>query len=196
MNAFITFCRQNTRQNDEKETHLLGIKNPKNIRVLEKFNLKSGQPVVCVIESFTIIAFYLIANDGELHQVYGSLDFLFEIEEIDDFCLINLQKYNYINYTLIEIFKCLSRDESKIYCELFEAFEETIFYNILHTESDLLKIKNFIKKEISKLDINLLVKTRLLKSLSIMKVPNNKILKKKIDVDLNGYTIKINTMLT
>jgi U3 small nucleolar ribonucleoprotein component len=107
-----------------------------------------------------------------------------------------LQKYNYINYTLIEIFKCLSRDESKIYCELFEAFEETIFYNILHTESDLLKIKNFIKKEISKLDINLLVKTRLLKSLSIMKVPNNKILKKKIDVDLNGYTIKINTMLT
>ena len=164
--------------------------------MLEKFNLKSGQPIVCVIESFTIIAFYLIANDGELHQVYGSLDFLFEIEEIDDFCLINLQKYNYINYTLIEIFKCLSRDESKIYCELFEAFEETIFYNILHTESDLLKIKNFIKKEISKLDINLLVKTRLLKSLSIMKVPNNKILKKKIDVDLNGYTIKINTMLT
>ena len=40
MNAFITFCRQNTRQNDEKETHLLGIKNPKNISVLEKFNLK------------------------------------------------------------------------------------------------------------------------------------------------------------
>ena len=109
MNAFITFCRQNTRQNDEKETHLLGIKNPKNISVLEKFNLKSGQPIVCVIESFTIIAFYLIANDGELHQVYGSLDFLFEIEEIDDFCLINLQKYNYIKYTLIEIFKCLSK---------------------------------------------------------------------------------------
>lgn len=196
MNAFITFCRQTTRQNNEKEIHLLGIKNPKNISVLEKFNLRSGQPVVCVIESFTIVAFYLIANDGELHQVYGSLDFLFEIEEIDDFCLINLQKYNYINYTLIEIFKCLSRDESKIYCDLFETLEESIFYNLLHTESDFLKIKNFIKKEISKLDINLLVKTRLFKSLSIMKSPNNKILKKKIDVDLNGYTIKINTLLT
>jgi hypothetical protein len=107
-----------------------------------------------------------------------------------------LQKYNYINYTLIEIFKCLSRDESKIYCELFEAFEETIFYNILHTESDLLKIKNFIKKEINKLDISILLKTRMFKTLSVVKSPNNKILKKKIDVDLHGYTIKINTILT
>lgn len=196
MNAFITFCRQITRQNNEKEIHLLGIKNPKNISVLEKFNLRSGQPIVCVIESFTIVAFYLIANDGELHQVYGSLDFLFEIEEIDDFCLINLQKYNYINYTLIEIFKCLSRDEAKIYSDVFELLEETIFYNLLHTESDFLKIKNFIKKEINKLDVDLLVKTRLQKALSVTKLPNNKILKKKIDVDLYGYAIKINTLLT
>jgi hypothetical protein len=196
MNAFITFCRQNAKQSIEKEIHLLGIKNPKNISVLEKFNLRSGQPIVCVIESFRIIAFYLITNDGELHQIYGSLDFLFEIEEIDDFCLINLKKYNYINYTLLELFKCISREESKIYSDLFESFEETIFYNLLHTESDFLKIKNFIKKEINKLDISILLKTRMFKTLSVVKSPNNKILKKKIDVDLHGYTIKINTMLT
>ena len=196
MNAFITFCRQTIRQNDGKEIHLLGIKNPKNISVLEKFNLRSGQPIVCVIESFTIVAFYLISNSGELHQVYGSLDYLFEIDEIDDFCLINLQKYNYINYLLLEIFKCISKDEAKIYSDVFEKLEETIFYNLLHTESDFLKIKNFLKKEIYKIDLSDLVKVRILKSLSTAKNPNNKILKKKIDVDLYGYNIKINTMIT
>lgn len=196
MNAFITFCRQTIRQNNEKEIHLLGIKNPKNISVLEKFNLRSGQPIVCVIESFTIVAFYLISNSGELHQVYGSLDYLFEIDEIDDFCLINLQKYNYINYLLLEIFKCISKDEAKIYSDVFEKLEETIFYNLLHTESDFLKIKNFLKKEIYKIDLSDLVKVRILKSLSTAKNPNNKILKKKIDVDLYGYNIKINTMIT
>lgn len=195
MNAFITFCRQNTRQNNEKEIHLLGIKNPKNVCVLEKFNLRSGQPVVCVIESSTIIAFYLISNSGDLHQVHGSLDYLFEIEEIDDFCLINLQKYNYINYLLLEIFKCISKDEAKIYSDLFEKLEETIFYNLLHTESDFPKIKNFIKKEILRLDLSELVRLRILKSLYNVKNPNNKILKKKIDVDLYGYNIKINTMI-
>ena len=41
-----------------------------------------------------------------------------------------------------------------------------------------------------------LLKTRMFKTLSVVKSPNNKILKKKIDVDLHGYTIKINTMLT
>lgn len=196
MNAFITFCRQTIRQNNEKEIHLLGIKNPKNISVLEKFNLRSGQPIVCVIESFTIVAFYLISNSGELHQVYGSLDYLFEIDEIDDFCLINLQKYNYINYLLLEIFKCISKDEAKIYSDVFEKLEETIFYNLLHTESDFLKIKNFLKKEIYKINLSDLVKVRILKSLSTAKNPNNKILKKKIDVDLYGYNIKINTMIT
>jgi hypothetical protein len=195
MHAFITFCRQYVRQNNLTEIHLLGIKNPKNISVLEKYNLRSGQPIVCVIESSQIVAFYLIANDGELFQVYGSLDFLFEIEEIDDFCLVNLQKYNYINYSLLEIFKCLSKEESKLYADIFENLEETIFYNLLHTESDFLKIKNFIKKEIAKLDISLQIKTRLLKSLSIIKNPNNKIIKKKIDVDLNGYSIGINTFI-
>jgi hypothetical protein len=71
MHAFITFCRQNVKQNNLTEIHLLGIKNPKNIGVLDKFNLRSGQPVVCVIESSQIVAFYLIANNGELFQVYG-----------------------------------------------------------------------------------------------------------------------------
>jgi len=189
MNAFITFCRQNA-----NEIHLLGIKNPKNIAVLEKYSLKSGQPIVCVIESFRIIAFYLISNNGDLNQVYGSLDYLFEIEEIDDFCLINLQKYNYINYSLLEIFKCLSKEEAKLYSNIFEKFEETIFYNLLHTQSDFLKIKNFIKKEINKLSLDETIRIRLLRSLLVMKAPNSKILKKKIDVDLYGYNIKINTL--
>ena len=97
--------------------------------------------------------------------------------------------------SLLEIFKCISKDEAKIYSELFEKLEETIYYNLLHTESDFLKIKNFMKKEILKLDLPELVKLRISKSLTNVKNPNNKILKKKIDVDLYGYNIKINTMI-
>ena len=39
------------------------------------------------------------------------------------------------------------------------------------------------------------LKNRLLTSLNITKNPNNKILKKKIDVDLSGYSIDINTLV-
>jgi hypothetical protein len=39
------------------------------------------------------------------------------------------------------------------------------------------------------------IKSRLLSKLDTMKNPQNKILKKKIDIDLSGYSININTFV-
>ena len=75
MNAFLTFSRHKN-----EEIHLLGIKNPENVSVLSSFKLRSGQPVLCVIEKLNIIAFYLVDDEGELYQVYGDKDYLFDID--------------------------------------------------------------------------------------------------------------------
>lgn len=190
MNAFLTFSRHKN-----EEIHLLGIKNPENISVLSSFKLRSGQPVLCVIEKLNIIAFYLVDDEGELYQVYGDKDYLFDINEIDDFCLINLSKYNYIRNLLMNMFDCISISEAIEYANIFEDLEDLIFYNYLHTQINNISLKNAIKKEIKKSILKFEIKSRLLSHLDTMKNPQNKILKKKIDIDLSGYSIYINTLI-
>jgi hypothetical protein len=190
MNAFLTFSRHKN-----EEIHLLGIKNPENVSVLSSFKLRSGQPVLCVIEKLNIIAFYLVDDEGELYQVYGDKDYLFDINEIDDFCLINLSKYNYIRNLLMNMFDCISISEAIEYANIFEDLEDLIFYNYLHTQINNISLKNAIKKEIKKSILKFEIKSRLLSHLDTMKNPQNKILKKKIDIDLSGYSIYINTLI-
>ena len=50
-------------------------------------------------------------------------------------------------------------------------------------EIEIFKIKQFIAKEIKKSELSIELKNRLLISLNLTKNPNNKILKKKIDVN-------------
>jgi len=190
MNAFLTFSRHKN-----EEIHLLGIKNPENVSVLSSFKLRSGQPVLCVIEKLNIIAFYLVDDEGELYQVYGDKDYLFDINEIDDFCLIKLSKYNYIRNLLMNMFDCISISEAIEYANIFEDLEDLIFYNYLHTEINNISLKNAIKKEIKKSILKFEIKSRLLSHLDTVKNPQNKILKKKIDIDLSGYSIYINTLI-
>jgi len=190
MNAFLTFSRHKN-----EEIHLLGIKNPENVSVLSSFKLRSGQPVLCVIEKLNIIAFYLVDDEGELYQVYGDKDYLFDINEIDDFCLINLSKYNYIRNLLMNMFDCISISEAIEYANIFEDLEDLIFYNYLHTQINNISLKNAIKKEIKKSILKFEIKSRLLSHLDTVKNPQNKILKKKIDIDLSGYSIYINTLI-
>ena len=109
--------------------------------------------------------------------------------------LKNLQKYNLIKYYVSQVFQCLSIQEAKHNSEKFELLEEKIFYNLLHIEIEIFKIKQFIAKEIKKSELSIELKNRLLISLNLTKNPNNKILKKKIDVDLSGYSIDINTLV-
>jgi uncharacterized protein YaaW (UPF0174 family) len=93
------------------------------------------------------------------------------------------------------MFDCISISEAIEYVNIFEDLEDLIFYNYLHTEINYISLKNAIKKEIKKSMLKFEIKSRLLSKLDTMKNPQNKILKKKIDIDLSGYSININTFV-
>ena len=190
MKAYLTFARRK-----EEDVHMLGVDNPTNICDILFANLKSGQPIIPILFNNKIIALYILDVEGNLYQIIGETDLLFELDELNDLSMKNLQKYNLIKYFVSQIFQCLSIQEAKHNSEKFELLEEKIFYNLLHVEIELFKIKPFIAKEIKKSELSIDLKNRLLTSLNVTKNPNNKILKKKIDVDLSGYTININTLV-
>ena len=190
MKAYLTFVRKK-----ENDVHMLGIDNPVNICDVLFIELKSGQPIISIIKNNRIVAFYILDVEGNLYQLVGDIDYLFDLSDLTDLSLINLQKYNLIKYFVSNIFQCLSIQEAKYYSEVFELLEEKIFYNLLHIEVSLYRIKILIAKEIVKSELSDELKIRLLASLKQTKNPNKKILKKKIDVDLSGYSIKINALV-
>lgn len=189
MKAYLTFARRK-----DEDVHMLGIDNPENICDLLFVNLKSGQPILPIIKNNKIIAFYLLDIEGNLHQLYGDIDYLFELDNLLDLTIINLNKYNLIKYFVSNMFQCLSIQEAKYNLEKFECLEEKIFYDLLHIEVEYYRIKQMIAREISKSDIDDNFKLRFLTSLKQTKNPNKKTLNKKIDIDLSGYSIYINSL--
>ena len=99
MNAYLTFIRKT-----DNNLHMLGIKNPKNIDDLQKYNLISGQPVLCVLSNNQIESLYVISRNGNIFQVYGEQDNLFSLDFLTDMSSINVKKYNGIGYYLQMIF--------------------------------------------------------------------------------------------
>jgi hypothetical protein len=190
MKAYLTFTRRK-----ENDVHMLGIENPSNINDILFADLRSGQPILPIIVNNKIVALYIIDVEGNLYQIVGEIDHLFSLDQLIDLSLKNLQKYNLIKYFVSQIFQCLSIQEARHNSEIFECLEEKIFYNLLHIEIELYKIKLAIVKEIKKSELSNELKNRLLSSLNKTKNPNNKILKKKIDVDLSGYSINVNTLI-
>lgn len=190
MKAYLTFARRR-----EDDVHMLGIENPSNICDILFVGLKSGQPILPIISNNKIVAFYILDIEGNMYQIVGDTDLLFELDQLTDLSLINLQKYNLIKYFVSHVFECLSIQEAKHNSDIFELLEEKIFYNLLHIEIELYKIKPAIIKEIKKSELPNSLKDRLLSCLSQTKNPNKKILNKKIDVDLSGYSIYINTLI-
>ena len=190
MNAYLTYVRKN-----ENYIHLLGLKNSANIFILNSLNLISGQPVIVVIQNNIILSLYSIDDSGDLLQIFGTIDHLFELDKLYDLSFKNIKKYNFIRNILIEAFLCLSIEESKYNKNLLEDLENKIFYNFLHINADLFEIKKFIIKEIKKSDLDCNLKIRLLDKIQYNKNNRRKILKKKIDVDLSGYGININTLI-
>jgi hypothetical protein len=190
MKAYLTFTRKK-----ENDVHMLGIENPSNINDILFADLRSGQPILPIIVNNKIVALYIIDVEGNLYQIVGEIDHLFSLDQLIDLSLKNLQKYNLIKYFVSQIFQCLSIQEARHNSEIFECLEEKIFYNLLHIEIELYKIKLAIVKEIKKSELSNELKNRLLSSLNKTKNPNNKILKKKIDVDLSGYSINVNTLI-
>lgn len=185
--AFLTFIR---RKNDDYS--FLAIENPSNLISTKECFLRSGQPVIVIKENEKLLGLYLIGNNAELFQVYGDEDFLFFMKTLNDLSLLNIKKYNFIKHILIEIFYELSIQESKQYKDIFESFEENIFYTTLHTELENKNIKNVVVKELKKLEIPHSIKTRMLDKITKLKNISENYLRKKIDVDLAGYGIYIN----
>jgi hypothetical protein len=190
MKAYLTFVRKNA-----KDIHMLGIKNPDNIQTLEQSNLISGQPVISIIENENIVALYLIKINGELFQIKGSIDFLFDLKEMSDISTINVKKYNAIRYYLINTFYNLSMKEFSLYEKQLDKLENEIFYSYLHTDFEISQLKTILIREINRSDLSYYMKKRLISQLRNIKMPSKKILRKKIDIDLSGYTIYINTFV-
>ena len=190
MKAFLTFIRK-----CDQDIHMLGIKNPNNVSFLEEINLISGQPVVSVLENDVIIGLYLIKINGEIFQVRGNIDFLFNLKEINDISTLNVKKYNAIRYYLINTFYNLSIKEFGLYESQLDSIENTIFYNYLHTDFEISQLKIILNREINRSDLSYYIKKRLIVQLRHVKPPSKKILRKKIDIDLSGYSIYINTFI-
>lgn len=190
MYAFLSFIRKN-----EKDINILGINKATSIPQLE-FELRSGQPCIVVINKNVLSSFYLIDNMGNLHQIYGLKDDLFDLDKLFDLSVKNLKKYNYITQILTNSFSELSIAESKYNKKELEELEERIFHNFLHIDMELQTIKLNIVKEINKLSIDKDIKNRLIINVKNTKIINRKLLRKKIDIDLSGYLIKINTFIS
>ena len=191
MIAYLTFIRKH-----EQDFHMLGIKNPSNINVLSKFNLISGQPVICIIELNKIISLYLISRTGNIFQVFGEEDSLFTLDTVSDISFINVKKYNGLGYYLQTIFNTLSIKEFEYFKTKLEKFENDLFYQHLHTELEISKIKSILIKEIGKLDIEISLKRRFILALRNSRIPSKKLLKRKVDMDLSAYSVYINTFVS
>jgi hypothetical protein len=191
MKAYLTFIRK---INDD--IHMLGVSNPNNLHTILDLNLISGQPILVITESGVIVAFYCLNQSGELFQTKGNVDLLFELTEIQDLTLQNIKKYNTIKHLLNHCFSCLSLKELTFHQNDLEHLENKIFYNYLHTDIDVSKMKFIISKEIIKSSIKYNIKKRLLDNLKKTRNPNKKIIRKKIDIDLLGYGIHINTLIS
>lgn len=190
MKAYLTFIRKN-----EQDIHMLGIKNPSNIKSLNQIELISGQPIISVIENENIVALYLIKTNGEIFQIKGSIDLLFDLKEMTDISIINVKKYNAIRYYLINTFYNLSIKEFSIYEKQLDKLENSVFYNFLHTDFDISQLKTIIIREINRSDLSFYIKKRFLAQIRSLRAPSRKILRKKIDIDLSGYSIYINTFI-
>ena len=101
MKAYLTFLRKH-----EKEHHALGV--DVEIIVSDIYLRISGQPLLLVTKDNSLLALYLLNEDGDLNQVFGNKDYLFDIEFIQDLSIINIKKYNTIKYFLLNMFSSLS----------------------------------------------------------------------------------------
>ena len=191
MNAYLTFIRKT-----DNNLHMLGIKNPKNIDDLQKYNLISGQPVLCILSNNQIQSLYTISRHGNIFQVYGEKDNLFSLDFLTDMSSINVKKYNGIGYYLQMIFSTLSIKEFEYFKNKMEQFENNIFYHHLHTDLEISKIKSVLIKEIYTLDIELSLKRRFLTALKNSRLPTKKMLRRKIDMDLSNYSVYINSFIS
>ena len=91
------------------------------------------------------------------------------------------------------VLACRDPEKAK---QALEEIENTIFHNYLHLDIDLYRIKYGMIKLLNKSGLNSSIKERIIKGISKHKIHSRGLLKKKIDINLSGYLIKINSFVS
>lgn len=89
----------------------------------------------------------------------------------------------------------LSIEEINYYSISLSEIENLIYHNYLHLDIDLYKIKSGIIKILNKSDLETNIKKRIIDEITDHKIYKRRLLRKKIDIDLSGYLIKINSFV-
>lgn len=187
MIAILTFIRKTA-----DSLHFIGVKDPLNINELDYESFISGQPICIVLDDQKISSLYLLNEEGQIFQTFGMNDNLFDLNELFDITLINIEKYNLMKNYLTNIFSKFSLGELHKYQKSFVEIENQVFSNLLHAEIDLTRIKPQIIK-ISKKILDEHVAKKFESNILSIKPINKKMIRKKIDIDLSSYNIKIKT---
>jgi hypothetical protein len=187
--AYLTFIRKTLPE--KSEYNLLGLSEIENLSILTDFNLSSGQPIVCCISNKKIIGLYKLGSSGDINQIFGTIDHLMNIDTIKDLSSKYVKNYNAIKHFMIYGFKCMSPDEIIENYKKLIILEDKCISNLISSEVNWHIIKRNLSKEVRRSDLNIHLKSRLLSSFNKLMQLNKNYLNKKIDIDLDGYEIKI-----
>lgn len=191
INISLVFVRKSN--SNIPDFSLLGLNNISNIEILKSQKFASSQPLLVALSKDKIVAIYLVSSLGKINQVYGTVDYLNEVEEIFDLTGKFLKTYNTINYLLLNTFKSLSPEEIITFKKELNILEEKVFSNYVSNDIPFEIIKRHISKDIRKTNLTAILKSKMLSSLSKSSMPMKNVWNKKIDIDLEDYEIKINS---
>lgn len=187
--AYLTFIRKTLPE--KSEYNLLGLSEIENLNILSDFNLSSGQPIVCCISNKKIISLYKLSSSGDINQIFGTIDHLMNVDTIKDLSSKYVKNYNAIKHFMMYGFKCMSPDEIIENYKKLLILEDKCISNLISSEVNWHIIKRNLSKEVRRSDLNIHLKSRLLSSFNKLMQLNKNYLNKKIDIDLDGYEIKI-----
>ncbi len=187
--AYLTFIRKTLPE--KSEYSLLGLSEIENLNILADFNLSSGQSIVCCISNKKIISLYKLSSSGDINQIFGTIDHLMNVDTIKDLSSKYVKNYNAIKHFMMYGFKCMSPDEIIENYKKLIILEDKCISNLISSEVNWHIIKRNLSKEVRRSDLNIHLKSRLLSSFNKLMQLNKNYLNKKIDIDLDGYEIKI-----
>jgi hypothetical protein len=158
-----------------------------NIEILKSHKFASSQPLLVALLKDKIVAIYLVSSLGKINQVYGTVDYLNEVEEIFDLTDKFLKTYNIISDILLNTFKSLSPEEIITFKKELNVLEEKLFSNYISNDITFEIIKRHISRDIRKTNLsdilNLLGIT-----LEKKELPND--ISGRLDLNTNTITVE------
>jgi hypothetical protein len=191
INISLVFIRKSN--SNIPDFSLLGLNNISNIEILKSHKFVSAQPILVAMLKDKIVGIYLVSSCGKINQVYGTVDYLNETDEIFDLTGKNLKTYNTIHHLLLNSYKSLSPEEIITFKSELKNLEEKIFSNCLSNDIPFEVLKRHISRDIRKTNLTAILKSKMLSNLTKTSMPMKNIWNKKIDLDLEDYEIKIRT---